>query len=850
MKNTLKSVSMSIDGQKTHLLLALSLLLWSLITPALMLNIVNAQDQASMLVDPSLMIDHNLDSGSNFTVTITVSDVMDLFRWQAKLWFNSSLIECSVAYLPADRVFDGERIVPVALEIDNTEGSVLFSISLSKYSSDTVDVEDGVLCALNFEVLSRGSCQLTLDSVNSFLINGNSEKIPTSLIDGFFDNRNNGHISQDGATMFVHPASIVDTLLIPSSNFTIFINVSDVTSLFTWQSKLWFDPSIIECTGAYYPAGHVFEGETFIPVEPTIDNTGGSVLYGCSLLMEPVDAPQGVLCALEFHVLDVGSCSLSLDQESSFLLDYDVNDIPTTLEDGFFDNREVVEVHDVAVTNVVPSSTSVTIGDSVTINVTVENEGDFAETFDVTAYYDGTVIDTITSVSLNSGESNVLPFTWDTTGVTVGIYVIGANATVVPDEEDVSDNYLEDGTVEVVEAPPPHDIAVTDVSPSPTSVTVGDTVTIDVTVENQGTETETFNITAYYDQTIIDTTTTSLDAGESNVLSFTWNTTGVVVGNYVISANATVVAGEEDTVDNFYEDGTVEVVEMPPPIGAGMFVDPGSIVNSTLGPSNNFTVTVGVSNVTNLFAWQSELWFNASILECTDAYLPAGHVFDGLTVVPVTPQIDNTLGSVLYGSSLLTEAVDVDQGVLCALEFHVLDRGRCDLTLDQENSFHLDFDLNIIPTALADGFFDNREIVEMPSILSCDSEGAQKDIFVPEERVYACGEDYDPEESVTIYVVLKGGPYTSDVSILSVPAKANASGILGPVDLGAFQPGEYDIWIDRNGNEVLDEEREPVDTFGATAGFFVIPEYFIGTILGLAGCFAAFGTFFILRRKR
>jgi predicted thioesterase len=178
------------------------------------------------------------------------------------------------------------------------------------------------------------------------------------------------------------------------------------------------------------------------------------------------------------------------------MLNSDLVEIPTTLLNGVFDNRVEEEVHDVAITDVTPSPTSVTTGESVTVNVTVENEGDFAETFDVTAYYDGTVIDTITSVSLNSGESNVLPFTWDTTGVTVGIYVIGANATVVPDEEDVSDNYLEDGTVEVVEAPPPHDVAVTDVSPSPTSVTVGDTVTIDVTVENQGTEAETFNITA------------------------------------------------------------------------------------------------------------------------------------------------------------------------------------------------------------------------------------------------------------------------------------------------------------------------------------------------------------------
>lgn len=78
------------------------------------------------------------------------------------------------------------------------------------------------------------------------------------------------------------------------------------------------------------------------------------------------------------------------------------------------------EVHDVAVTNVVPSPTSVTVGDSVSIDVAVENQGNFAETFDVTVYYDDTVIDSMTGVSLGSGGSDVLSFTWDTTGVAPG----------------------------------------------------------------------------------------------------------------------------------------------------------------------------------------------------------------------------------------------------------------------------------------------------------------------------------------------------------------------------------------------------------------------------------------------
>ena len=81
-------------------------------------------------------------------------------------------------------------------------------------------------------------------------------------------------------------------------------------------------------------------------------------------------------------------------------------------------------------------------------------------------------------------------------------------------------------------------------------------------------------------------------------------------------------------------------------------------------------------------------------------------------------------------------------------------------------------------------------------------------------------------------------------------AQADSSGCSSPQNLGTFAPGEYDIWVDRNDDDVLDEGSEPVDTFGLNRGFFVIPEYVIGTILGLVGCFAAFGVFRLSKRER
>ena len=82
--------------------------------------------------------------------------------------------------------------------------------------------------------------------------------------------------------MFVDPANIIDEGMGPCSNFTLAINVSDIIELYTWQIEVWFDPSIIECTDAYSPAGHVFEGKIIVPVAPDINNVEGYVNFGAT----------------------------------------------------------------------------------------------------------------------------------------------------------------------------------------------------------------------------------------------------------------------------------------------------------------------------------------------------------------------------------------------------------------------------------------------------------------------------------------------------------------------------------------------------------------------------------------
>ena len=98
-----------------------------------------------------------------------------------------------------------------------------------------------------------------------------------------------------------------------------------------------------------------------------------------------------------------------------------------------------VKTHDVAIVDVVPKETTIQQNQTLPINVTVVNEGDYAETFNVTLYYDSTQID-FQILTLNAIESRILTFEWNTTGVPYGNYAISAYASEVPEEAYTQDN--------------------------------------------------------------------------------------------------------------------------------------------------------------------------------------------------------------------------------------------------------------------------------------------------------------------------------------------------------------------------------------------------------------------------
>lgn len=225
------------------------------------------------------------------------------------------------------------------------------------------------------------------------------------------------------ATIYVDPHTSVGTI---GQNFTVDINISNVTDLYGWEFKLGWNSTILDAVnvveGSFLKGG----GNTFFAYK--INNTEGFGLVDCTLLGNvPGVSGNGTLATIEFHVKTLGECTLDLYDTT--LVSSAEQPITHTAFDGYY----YTALRDVAVINLVASAT--------TVNVTVENKGNhFTETFNVSTYYillTDPLIGTQT-ITLEPGVNATLVFTW--TPPTYGRYEIRAEASPVAGEVDTADN--------------------------------------------------------------------------------------------------------------------------------------------------------------------------------------------------------------------------------------------------------------------------------------------------------------------------------------------------------------------------------------------------------------------------
>jgi len=236
--------------------------------------------------------------------------------------------------------------------------------------------------------------------------------------------------------------------------------------------------------------------------------------------------------------------------------------------DIYYKTTSIPPPHDVAIFSVTTSKNVVNRGETVPIEVVAQNKGTSSETFDIEAYADTTLVGRKSSVSLIPGELYPTTINWNTSSTAAGTYIISAKASIVTGETNTADNTYTDGTVTVNI----RDVAITNITLSSTLAYKGYTRDIYVEVKNEGTVSETFNVVAYYNSTQISGKSLTLGPNEYTTLTFSWSTTFVTYGSYIISAKASKVPSEQNATNNSFTDGSV-LVTIPGDVNGDKTVD-------------------------------------------------------------------------------------------------------------------------------------------------------------------------------------------------------------------------------------------------------------------------------------
>jgi hypothetical protein len=376
--------------------------------------------------------------GYRFPVNINVSDAPSTYAWDIIVNWDPTVLSVFL-------VSEGDFLTRPPTDYETTfafgnitkaneDGELVVGCSLlgGKPINEWA-AGDGWLCRLGFEVKATGSTAIDLSGTVLLdrFESGSPAPTPYPNADGFFFNTEFNDLAVTNVT--ASPTEVRAEELV-SINVTLSNegNFTEVSDIAVYADIVVRDPANLD-----------------------VILVGDEITVGTQRM---TDLDPGATTTLHFtwNTTGVEDGNYTISAEALLSDDNPSDDI---FIDGVITVNPPALLHDIAVISVVPSPTEVTVGDDVTISIEVENQGDFSETFSVTAYADTDTtvlgdeitVGTESDVALASGTSTTVTITWGTTGVSTGTYTISAQVPPVPSERqaDKADNTKVDNTVKV-----------------------------------------------------------------------------------------------------------------------------------------------------------------------------------------------------------------------------------------------------------------------------------------------------------------------------------------------------------------------------------------------------------------
>lgn len=424
--------------------ITVSCILFILVICALTLKVGKAPRPTVIYIDP---IENTASQGASFSVKINIIDAIGLYTYELRLgWYGPVLNVTSVTEgdFPGGGVWD-THFVSMSWNGPDPVGMSDYIYVYNSLRGVPTGVDgSGTLANVTFLVEESGESGLQLYSVR-LLDSFGHPIVNYAFEDGYVNVAPpKFHVTHYGVS------SIVDPTLIPGETFSINVSLSNAIDLYGFGFRLGYDNLLLNATDVSVIS---FLAEP--TVDKGIDNALGFVWANVNSSTPQSASDDQTVASITFQVLDVGTCFLdvynaTLDDKISRLRSPPLENRPPT-DDGYFNNVPVG--HDIAITRVTALPSKVSQGETVSINVTVMNAGEYNETFDVTVYYGSEAIDTRTNVMLESGNKETLSFSWDTSGVAADEYWIKAEATVVEGETKTANNVRVSYSSTTVEVP-------------------------------------------------------------------------------------------------------------------------------------------------------------------------------------------------------------------------------------------------------------------------------------------------------------------------------------------------------------------------------------------------------------
>ncbi len=379
--------------------------------------------------------------GDTFVINVTANNAVNVGTWQVLITWDASLLSFQSFVLPSDNILAYSS--PIS-SITPGSGSLACGATLGP-GFTTGFTGSGRLGVLILKII-QGVGGPPLPSMVSCALNFTNIGTDTYLLDPSLNSLAftpvNGHYSYSVPILaIINPVDGTNFFNLTGKamgdTFTINITVTNVVNLDVWQVALQWNPSLLTFVSITLPSDHVFHDKSPVTAGPDL-SVPGQMIYGVS------EGPgqtgftgSGVLAQVTLRIQSAGQSPISFEGVSSdtYLLATSLADIPFIPVNGTVN----IGTHDVAVTNVLSSKTVIGKGYEGNVTITVQNQGNFTESFNVTNYAN-TVSYFLQNVTLASGNFLILTLSWDTTGFAYGNYTVSSRADVVSSEANTTNN--------------------------------------------------------------------------------------------------------------------------------------------------------------------------------------------------------------------------------------------------------------------------------------------------------------------------------------------------------------------------------------------------------------------------